>query len=121
MGKEDKEDLEEQRIGTSFHLKEKAVEEWTDGSAKRVANKLGYRQVPWVGIIYIALVIQMILSMLSQYARKDFLVITGCCIGFYWMEFPEAVRRSSFRKLVLLFLLSMVYDILWELINRDID
>ena len=121
MGKEDKEDFEEQRLGDStYHNKEKAIEEWTDTRAKGVANRMGYRQVPWVGLIYVCLIIQMLLAMFSQYARKDFLVITGCCIGIYFMEFPEAVRRRSFRGLVLLFVLSMIYDISWEVMNNDI-
>ena len=65
------------------------------------------------------LVIQMILSMLSQYARKDFLVITGCCIGFYFMEYPETVRRRQFRAIVGLFAISLIYDVLWYLLNQD--
>ena len=38
----------------------------------------------------------------------------------FYMEFPETVRRRSFRNLVLLFVLSMIYDVAWELINNDI-
>lgn len=68
-----------------------------------------------------ALVIQMILSMLSQYARKDFIVITGCVIGFYFMEYPENVRRQSFRQLVALFAISLFYDIVWLIVNRDLE
>ena len=82
---------------------------------------MGYRQVPWVGLIYVCLIIQMLLAMFSQYARKDFLVITGCCIGIYYMEFPEVVRRRSFRGLVALFVLSMAYDISWWIMNNDIQ
>ena len=63
----------------------------------------------------------MILSMLSQYARKDFIVITACCLAFYMMEFPDAVSRRTFRGIVGLFAVSLVYDVAWILINRDME
>ena len=62
----------------------------------------------------------MVLAMLAQYARKDFLVITACCCVWYYMEFPETVRRKRFRTLVGIFALSLAYDLLrFMLINSD--
>lgn len=63
----------------------------------------------------------MILSILSQYARKDQITITATAIAFYFMEFPELIRRSRFRQLVALFGISLGYDIAWFLLNRDVD
>ena len=63
----------------------------------------------------------MILSILSQYARKDQITITAAAIAFYFMEFPELIRRSRFRQLVALFGISLGYDIAWFLLNRDVD
>ena len=76
--------------------------------------------MPWNGVVFVAIFIQMVLAMLAQYARKDFLVITGCCCAWYYMEFPETVRRRSFRTLVGIFVLSLAYDVLrFILINSD--
>lgn len=37
------------------------------------------------------------------------------------MEYPEAVRRYRFRQLVALFGVSLIYDVVWFLINRDAE
>ena len=122
LGKEEKEDLDEQQRGDNqYHFEEKQVEEYVDAQAQRIANNMGYRQVPWTGVIYCGLVLQMMLSMLSQYARKDFIVMTACCLGFYFMEFPQTVRRRMFRGMVGLLAMSLIYDVVWYLINRDLE
>ena len=77
--------------------------------------------MPWFGVIVFALVVQMLLSILSQYARKDQITITGCTLGFYFMFFPESLRRWRFRQLVALFAVSLVYDVVWFLLNRDVE
>ena len=42
-------------------------------------------------------------------------------MGFYFLSYPENVRRSQFRMLVLLIALSIVQDIFWFVINRDAE
>ena len=37
------------------------------------------------------------------------------------MEFPESVRRRTFRQLVALFAVSLIYDLAWFAINRDVE
>ena len=59
--------------------------------------------------------------MLTQFHRKDFLTITVCAMGFYFLSYPENVRRSQFRMLVLLIVLSIAQDIFWFVINRDAE
>ena len=61
----------------------------------------------------------MVLAMLSQYARKDQITITACAIGFYFMEFPESLRRARFRQLVGMFLVSLIYDLIWFFVVDD--
>lgn len=36
-----------------------------DATAKNIALSMGYRQVPWLGVTYFFLVVQMILAMLT--------------------------------------------------------
>ena len=42
-------------------------------------------------------------------------------MGFYFLSYPENVRRSQFRMLVLLIVLSIAQDIFWFVINRDAE
>ena len=47
--------------------------------------------------------------------------MTVCTLGFHFLTFPETVRRSQFRMLVLLIALSILQDIAWFILNRDIE
>lgn len=63
----------------------------------------------------------MILAMLTQMHRKDFITMTVCTLGFYFLSFPENVRRYQFRMLVLLIFISVGQDALWFIVNRDVE
>ena len=67
------------------------------------------------------LVIQMLLSMLVQFGRKDFVTMTVCTLGFLFLSFPEYVRRYEFRCLVGLAVASLAQDAFWFVINRDME
>ena len=47
--------------------------------------------------------------------------MTVCTLGFYFLSYPEKVRRSQFRMLVLLIVLSIAQDICWFVLNRDAE
>ena len=47
--------------------------------------------------------------------------MTVCTLGFYFLSFPENVRRSQFRMLVLLIGVSICQDGLWFILNRDAE
>ena len=53
--------------------------------------------------------------------RKDFVTMTVCTLGFYFLTYPENVRRSQFRLLVLLIALSIGQDVFWFMLNRDVE
>ena len=59
--------------------------------------------------------------MFTQFHRKDFVTMTVCTLGFYFLSYPENVRRSQFRMLVLLIGVSIVQDALWFVLNRDVE
>ena len=63
----------------------------------------------------------MILAMLTQFHRKDFITMTVCALGFYFLTYNESTRRSQFRMLVLLIACSIVQDVLWFVFNRDTE
>ena len=82
---------------------------------------MGYRSVPWLGATYFFLFVQLILSMLTQIHRKDQISITVCAIGLYMLSYPENTRRHQFRMLVALIFLSIVQDVFWFVLNRDVE
>ena len=106
---------------TIYHRSEKIYEKQLDTSARNIAMSFGYRHVPWLGATYVILVLQMILSMLTQFHRKDFVTITVCCLGFFFLYCPECVRRSHFRMLVGLAIASIAQDATWFIFNRDME
>ena len=104
-----------------YHKQEKLYEVQVDQTAKNIAAQFGYRSVPWLGLTYFCLVIQMLLAMLTQIQRKDFVTMTVCTLGFFFLSFPENVRRYQFRMLVALIFISIGQDVLWFIVNRDVD
>ena len=71
-----------------------------DTTARNIAKSFGYRSVPWLGLTYVILILQMLLSMLTQFQRKDFVTMTVCTVGFYFLFSPEFIQRRHFRALV---------------------
>jgi hypothetical protein len=63
----------------------------------------------------------MILAMLTQFHRKDMVTMTVCTLGFYLLSFPDKVRRSQFRMLVLLIGVAICQDVFWFILNRDAE
>ena len=57
--------------------------------------------------------------MLVQFHRHDFVTITVCALGFFFLERPEHVRRMHFRMLVLLMFGCLGLDAIWFTLNRD--
>ena len=94
LTKEDQEDLQEQAQGDNqYHKVEKAYERQFDATAKNLANQYGYREVPWLGLTYVMLLMQVALAIMTQIHRKDQVTITVCALGFYMIEYAEHCRR----------------------------
>ena len=47
--------------------------------------------------------------------------MTVCALGFYFLSYPENVRKWQFRMLVLFCVLSIAQDVFWFVLNRDVD
>jgi len=58
-----------------------------------------------------------ILTFLSSQYRPDFITLTACIMGIYFLENSESVRLNDFRKLVALIFISLGFDILWFMVN----
>ena len=62
----------------------------------------------------------MVLSFCSMFNKSDFVTFTCCCLACWHLEKRENVKWSEFRLVVVLFLISIFYDILWfMLLNFD--
>ena len=53
------------------------------------------------------------LTMLLMLKRPAFVNITVAALAFYVLENPQNISRQTFRGLVLLIVLSWVYDFIW--------
>lgn len=54
-------------------------------------------------------------------ARPDFLSLVIITLGFFALECPNYVSRKAFRMLVLMALITFVYDLLFLFIIRDVE
>jgi hypothetical protein len=97
------------------------MEKVVEDAATRVSERFGYRFIPWLAVSYVAVCVQLFLSILTQYQRKDFMTVTACALALMLLTMPNIARRKEFRMVVLLIFVSIVYDVLWFMINNDVD
>ena len=97
------------------------MEKVVEDAATRVSERFGYRFIPWLAVSYVAVCVQLFLSILTQYQRKDFMTVTACALALMLLTMPNIARRKEFRMVVLLIFMSIVYDVLWFMINNDAD
>ena len=86
-----------------------------------MAQTAGLNQIVWFDITRGCLILQFIVTMLASQARPDFLTLTAVCITFYMIENTENLRRSTFRKMVGVIGLSLLYDLVWFGLNDQLD
>lgn len=68
---------------------------------------------PWLVSLLVILMIQLVLTILSQYMRPDFLNLTICALGLFMVTNPQNVDRKTFRFLIVGIVLSWIYDAFW--------
>lgn len=49
------------------------------------------------------------------------MTVTACALALMLLTMPNIARRKEFRMVVLLIFMSIVYDVLWFMINNDVD
>lgn len=84
-----------------------------ENSLQGVSEKYGYRSIPWLDLTKFFLAIELILIALSGYYRADFLTLSAVAVAWFYILRPEKVRLAQFRSIVMLIVLSLVYDIIW--------
>lgn len=115
-------DLEKEKHGDNqYHAREKAIVAAFEGFTNGVATKLKYEETPWLNLTWFMLGVQLIISMLVSFFRPDFVTLTAVALGLYFLDKPENCRRIYFRYLVVLLLVSIVYDFLFLFWINDYD
>ena len=49
------------------------------------------------------------------------MTVTACALALLLLTMPNIARRKEFRMVVLLIFMSIIYDVLWFMINNDVD
>ena len=89
--------------------------------ANNVAMKLGFTHVPWYTLTWVVLSIYTALTMLVMFFRTDFINLTVCTVAIYMMLNTDRISRWTFRVLVILIFLSLVYDLVFFLMKSRGD
>lgn len=82
-----------------------------------VAKRVGFNSVPWFLLTNIVLYIYMIMTLCVCFYRPDFLNLSVCVVALYMINEPSEVKKWTFRLLVLGIFLSMIFDIVFFVIN----
>ena len=73
----------------------------------------GVRPIKWASLTFTLTIIYTVLVIMCCMTRADSLNITVCCLAIYLLLYTNDVSKRSFRALVLLTLLSLLYDLIW--------
>jgi len=88
------------------------MEQAFDGYMAKVQAQYKIQTIPWLRVTQIVVYIFLVLTMLQMLKRNCFLSITVASLALYVLEFPQSISRQTFRGLVLLLVISWVYDFL---------
>jgi len=69
--------------------------------------------VPWYTLTWAMLIIQLVLTMLSSFLKADFVTLTCVTAGLLFVHDARNLGKQTFRKLVALVFLSLIYDVIW--------
>ena len=87
--------------------------------ALNVAGKFGFDHVPWFPLTKIVLVVYTVLTLFVLFFRTDFINLTVCIVAIYMINNTEDIKKWTFRLLVGMIMLSLIYDLLWFYHNHS--
>ncbi len=102
-----------------YRHKEMELVQNIDNIGMNIASKLGFQNVPWFTLTKILLWIYTVLTIFVMFFRPDFVNLTVCIIGIYMLHNTERIKRITFRLLVLLIFVSLIYDIMYFMIGNQ--
>ena len=89
------------------------MKETVDIASIKIARSLGFNYVPWFNLTILLLAIQSIITCFVLFFRSDFVNLTVCTIAIYMMMNTDKVKKWTFRILVFIVIISLVYDLVW--------
>jgi hypothetical protein len=99
-------------------VQEKEVEIKVDAVANKIAEKMGYPEMPWLRVTWVVLCLYTVLTVMVMFSRSDFVNLTVCTAAIYMLFNTESLTRMRFRALVLGIIISLVYDLFWFIIKH---
>jgi len=78
---------------------------------------MGLDGCPWYLLTIIVLWLYIIITILSCYNRPDFLNLTICVVSYFMISDPTEVKKWTFRLLVLAVFVSIIFDIIFFMLN----
>jgi hypothetical protein len=82
-----------------------------------VAKSVGFDSCPWFLVTQIVLFLYFGMTILVCFYRPDFINITICVVALYMVNEPSEVKKWTFRLLVLGIFLSLVFDVVFFVLN----
>ncbi len=102
----------------NMQVQEKAVEKKIDSVSTHIAERMGYREMPWLRLTWYLLWIYTGLTVMIMMKREDFINLTICVVAIYMMFNTDTISRIRFRGLVFAIIVSLVMDLLWFVVKH---
>jgi len=104
--------VDEGKPDHKYYNQEKQLEQRFDAALSQLQARYKIQTIPWLKVTKTVVWIFLILTMLQMWKRNVFLSITVGALALYVLDYPEVITRQTFRGLVLLIVVSWVYDFL---------
>lgn len=114
LEEQDLAELEAEKTGEHrYYAKEKEMAEKFDNFVTKFAkDKYKLETIPWLEISRYVVWVLLTLTMLAMLKRVCFLSLTVSAVAMMIITFPQNTKRNTFRQLVLVLVISLIYDIL---------
>jgi hypothetical protein len=86
-----------------------------------LAKQYQLAEIPWAEMTKAALLVYFGLTILSMFARPDFLSLVVISLGIFAMECPNFITRRTFRMIVAMSLATFIYDLVFLLFIRNVQ
>ena len=98
-----------------YFNEEKKAEAIFDGYVNQLARRANVdaSAIPWLNISKVVVWVFLGLTILTMLQKPSVVSLTVAMLALYVLDNPQSISRQTFRGLVLLLVVSWVYDFLW--------
>lgn len=94
------------------------MEKKIDAVSTNIAERIGYKELPWLRLTWYLLWIYTGLTIMIMVKREDFINLTVCVVAIYMMFNTDTISRDRFRGLVGGIIVSLIFDVVWFVIKH---